>query len=111
LAKSEFAVYTEEMLEDFAPLTIRAMFGGYGIYKDGIIFALIIDNELYFKGSDLAAQFYTKYNSSPFTYSNKNNKIVTMNYWRVPAEILENKEKIAKWFDTAWQAATSAAKK
>jgi len=86
------------------------MFGGYGIYKNGLIFGLIIDNELYFKGDDIAVEFYKTYNSRPFTYSNKNDKIVTMNYWTVPPEAMEDKDKIVEWVNVALEAAVRAKK-
>jgi DNA transformation protein len=47
----------QEILEPFGPLKIRAMFGGYGIYKDGIIFAIIGYNEVYFKADKVLAKY------------------------------------------------------
>ena len=49
---NEFLEYIREMLEPFGISKIRAMFGGFGIYKNGIMFALIEDHELYFKALD-----------------------------------------------------------
>ena len=111
MVKSEYVTYIEEALEQFGNITVRAMFGGYGVYKDRVIFALIIDNELYFKADYIAIQFYKTYGSSPFTYQNKNNKIVTMNYWKVLSDVMEDEEKLAKWFDIAWKVAINSAKK
>jgi len=48
--QNEFVTYViEDVLGDIPGITSRAMFGGYGIYRDGIIFSLIAFNQLYFK--------------------------------------------------------------
>ena len=39
----------QDVLGHIEGLHHRAMFGGVGIYKDGVIFGLIYDNQLYFK--------------------------------------------------------------
>jgi DNA transformation protein len=44
------------------------MFGGYGIYKDGIITAIIVDNELYFKVNEINIDDYKKHGCIPFTH-------------------------------------------
>ena len=38
-----------DFLGDISGITSRAMFGGWGVYKDGTIFGIIFDGELYFK--------------------------------------------------------------
>lgn len=64
------------------------MLGGYGLYLNKIIFAIIIDDELHFKAdSDLSLE-RSKAGSYPFTY--QKNKTVALRYWYVPAEIIEN---------------------
>ncbi len=44
-----FVEYILDILSDYGNIKSRRMFGGFGIYLDKIIFAIIIDNELYFK--------------------------------------------------------------
>ena len=46
---SNYSDYIIEILSPHGEIIARSMFGGYGIYKNGIIFALIISDELYFK--------------------------------------------------------------
>ncbi|MEK7585175.1 MAG: TfoX/Sxy family protein [Patescibacteria group bacterium] len=90
---SEFHDYVVgDLLSDVAGITSRAMFGGYGIYKDGKIFAIIVEGELYFKGIGGTTQF---------TYSKKDGKTYKMNYWLVPAEVMENREALADWVQRA----------
>jgi len=98
------------MLDPIGDFAYKAMFGGYGIYKDGIICALIIDNELYFKADNEAATFYKQFDSQPFTYQGKN-KPVQMCYWQVPSEVLEDETMLDQWFSIAWKAAAPAKNK
>ena len=44
---AEYREYVLEQLGRVAPVTHRSMFGGVGIYSDGIFFALMDDDTLY----------------------------------------------------------------
>jgi DNA transformation protein len=101
---NEFVDYVSDILEQFDVITTRKMFGGYGIYKNGLMFGLIADNELYFKADEEAAEFFAQYNSTPFTYNN-GKKLVKMSYWKVSDEVLEDTMVIKKWMDIAYSAA------
>jgi len=94
--------YVDYLLDTVSSLQLgaikaRKMFGGYGIYLNGIFFAIIIDNILYFKVGDSNRPIYEQYGSKPFSYAGKNNKVIVMSYWQVPADILENREKLTVW--------------
>ena len=49
MAKSEFVNYIIDLLSPYGYIRVRSMFGGHSVYKDGVIVAIIIDDELYFK--------------------------------------------------------------
>ena len=50
---NEFVEYvTQDLLSSLRGITARAMFGGFGIYKDGVMFGIVVDGELYFKVDD-----------------------------------------------------------
>lgn len=90
-----------DLLAEVLGISSRAMFGGHGVYKNGKIFAISIDGELYLKANDETKNFFAKHDSRPFTYSKKNGKVYMMNYWSVPEEIFENQEKFSEWIDVA----------
>ena len=75
------------------------MFGGYGIYLDGDIFAIITDDEeLRFKVDDSNRKQYEDLGSTPFVYTgHKTRGPMTMNYYIVPEEIMEDRDKIEDW--------------
>ena len=95
----DYVVY--DLLSDFQGVSSKAMFGGYGVYMDGAIFAIIADGELYFKSNEKTEGFFAARGSRPFTYKKKNNKIYTMNYWFVPSEVYEDRDALAEWVDLA----------
>ncbi|MGV2333188.1 MAG UNVERIFIED_CONTAM: TfoX/Sxy family protein [Planctomycetaceae bacterium] len=101
--------FAQEILEPFGPLKIRAMFGGYGIYKDGIIFAIIGYNELYFKADKVLAEYFKSQGSEPFTYD-MNGKTASMSYYKVLPEILEDPDLLKEWFELSYQVATKSKK-
>lgn len=90
-----------DILGAISGITSKAMFGGYGIYKNGKIFAIIIDGELYFKVGENTVADFKKLGSRQFTYKKKDGKKYKMSYWLLPEEIMEDKEKLELWVDSA----------
>jgi DNA transformation protein len=98
---NEFHEYVmNDVLADIPGITSRAMFGGWGIYRRGKIFAIIVEGELYFKVGDSNRAQYESRGSRPFQYTNKG-KIYTMSYWLLPEEIMENREELYEWIEKA----------
>lgn len=87
------------------PVMARAMFGGYGLYCEGTMFALIADRSLYFKVDDDNRQDYERAGMQPFVYTGKG-KPIAMSYYRLPEDVFENVEALAEWMDKARAAAT-----
>lgn len=87
----DYIIY--DLLGDILDITSRGMFGGWAIYKSGIIFGIIVAGELYFKVDDENRSEFEKVESRPFVYAKKDGKPITMSYWLVPEEIMENKER------------------
>ena len=96
------------MLGEIPGITSRAMFSGYGIYKKGMIFAIIAEGELYFKVDGKTKGEYKARGSHPFTYTKPGGKPYTMSYWLLPGEIMENREELPEWVDAAVAASKRA---
>ncbi len=94
----------EDAFSAFGPVRLRRMFGGTGIYSDGVMFALEAFGELYLKADDALKETYREIGGEPFVYEGKS-KPVTMSYWRLPAEIVEDRDAFA---DMARRAAACA---
>lgn len=91
--------FREFVLEQLAPagrVTPRAMFGGVGLYLDGLFFALIDDDALYFKADDATRQRYEQAGARRFCpFPDRPEKALA--YWQVPAEVLEDADELAAW--------------
>ncbi len=100
-----------DLLSEISGISSRAMFGGYGIYRDGIIFAIIAYDELYFKVTDYNRTDYEKAGSTPFVYGEGNHKPTTMSYYKVPEFVLEDKTEMIIWVAKSVEASKLAKKK
>lgn len=95
---SAFLSYVlQDLLGDLEGISHRAMFGGVSLYQHGIIFGIVIEDTLYFKVNQNNRPQYEALGSTPFTYVSPKNKIVTMPYWTVPEEILEDPDTLKEW--------------
>lgn len=95
--------YRDFVLEQLAAagrVTPRAMFGGVGLYLDGLFFALIDDDTLYFKADDASRGRYEAAGSRPFCPDPAHPE-QAMGYWQVPADVLEDPDELAAWARTA----------
>ena len=102
-----------DVLGGIEGITVRPMFGGYSIYKNGVIFALIVKGDkLYFKADEKTEADFEKFGSRQFVYCYPNsNRQITMPYWELPAEIMEDKETIKEWVEKSYQASLRSNKK
>jgi DNA transformation protein len=90
-----FTEYVLEQLGDLGQVRSRKMFGGVGIYCDNLFFALIADNILYLKVDDSNRSDFEKIGSKPFKpYGEKGQ---TMQYYEIPADILEDRAELTRW--------------
>ncbi|OGZ06072.1 MAG: hypothetical protein A2845_01500 [Candidatus Lloydbacteria bacterium RIFCSPHIGHO2_01_FULL_49_22] len=107
---SEFHDFIVHDLMGHIPgITSCAMFGGYGVYLDGVIFALVLNGVLYFKVDGVNQSQYEKYGSTPFVYKAKGKK-VTLSYFTLPEEIMENPDLLSIWIEDAVDASLLAKK-
>lgn len=74
----------------------RKMFGGYGIYYEGKIFALIAEGVLYFKVHEGNRAMYEEAGSKPFTYQNRG-KTYAMSYWELPEQVMNDRQEVERW--------------
>jgi DNA transformation protein len=104
----DFLEYVIEQLASTAKVTSRRMFGGVGLYADGLFFALIDDDTVYFKVDDSNRADYVARGCQAFrpfaddpTYS--------MSYFELPADVLEDAELLRPWARKSFAVAASAA--
>lgn len=102
-----FLRFVRECLADLGPVTTRGMFGGAGVYADGVMFGLVASDVLYFKVDAETALAYEAEGARPFTYDGKS-KSVQMSYWQVPDRLFDDGQEMIAWAQQALNVARRA---
>lgn len=92
----EFLLYVLEQLGALGAVAARRMFGAVGLYCDGVFFGLIAGDVLYFKVGDSNRGDYAARGMSRFR-PYRDRPHLSMNYYEVPADVLEEPEECALW--------------
>ncbi|WP_117191203.1 TfoX/Sxy family protein [Rhizobium terrae] len=98
----------EEMFEGLGPVSIRRMFGGKGIYHQGLIVAIDLRDEIMLKADDLSGPEFAAAGARQWAYENKKGKPVLMPYWSIPEEAFDDPDEMRKWVRLAYDAAIRA---
>ena len=99
-----FLAHLDELLEPLGKISSKIMFGGHGIYCNGIIMGLVIDRAFYLKVDEQTKSLFIQAGCKPFVYETKN-KTVAMSYWSVPDEAMESAEGMLQWAKHAYASA------
>jgi DNA transformation protein len=105
---SDYLQYILEQLARLPRVTSRRMFGGVGLYSDGVFFAIIDNDTVFFKVDDSTRETFVERGSEPFR-PYKDRPEVSMSYFQVPAEILEDADELVPWARAAVRAAAASA--
>ena len=87
----------------------RAMFGGVGIYAGDLFFALIADDTLYFKVDDSNRPDFEQRGMNAFQPYGEGSE--TMQYYQVPADLLDDPEALRPWAEKSIAAAAKKKEK
>ncbi len=99
-----FTSYLCDLFSELGPVSLRKMFGGQGLYHDGVIIGLVIGDELFLKTDAVTRSAFEQAGGEPFTYLGKG-KPVVMSYLSPPVEALESAQAMEPWARLAWEAA------
>ena len=92
----QYLAYVLEQLGGLSAVRPNRMFGGIGLYSDGLFFGLIDDDTLYFKTSDANIEAYRSRNMPKFMpFPDRTGAV--MGYHQVPADIIEDAESLVEW--------------
>jgi DNA transformation protein len=86
-----------ELFSEFGPVDVRRMFGGMGIFVDGLMIALVARGEIYLKADAETIPCFAAESQRPFGYATKNGERVLTSYWRVPERLYDDAEELARW--------------
>jgi len=93
-----FLDYVLEQLADVRQLNVRPMFGGHGLYMGGTFFGIVHKGALYLRTDATSRAAYVRAGSRPFS---PKGRLELHRYYEVPAEILEDAQKLRIWAQAA----------
>jgi DNA transformation protein and related proteins len=100
----EFLAHVLELLAPLGRVAARPMFGGHGLYCDGVFFGIVLDNNLYLKADDRNRGEFERAGSEVFSYSRKG-KRATLNFYRAPEAAMDTPRLMLPWARSALAAA------
>ena len=106
----QFVEYVVDLSQVIGPVYSKRMFGGHGIFLEGVMFGLVFNSTLYFKVDSDSRERYVSRGLDPFSYERKG-KIANLNYYQAPEEVLDDLEIMRDWSSYAFEVAIKAAAK
>lgn len=103
-----FIEHLKELFEPPGSVVFRKMFGGYGLFREGLMFGLVADGTLYLKADEENRPGFEARGLEPFTYASARGEF-SMSYHRAPEEAMDNSRDMAPWAYSAFSAAERAA--
>lgn len=100
-----------ELFAGLGPVSIRRLFGGKGIYFDGVIVAIVLRGELLLKADEQSAPDFVAAGCKQWTYTGKRHgKQVAMPYWSIPDSAFDDPDDMTVWARRAYEAGRRAGK-
>ena len=104
---SGFTDYLEDVFVEFGRIHCRKMFGGHGVYHDGIMFGLVADDILYLKADAENSEYFQQRGLEPFAYT-KGKKVIKMSYYQAPEEMYDDPREAVLWARRSYACALRA---
>ncbi|GBF50768.1 TfoX N-terminal domain protein [Leptospira ryugenii] len=85
----------------YGDIIAKPMFGGYGVYFEGRMFALFAEGVLYFKVDKANKEEFIKKKQKPFVYYGKPNQIIEMSYFTIPKTAWSSPKALSLWIQSS----------
>ena len=102
-AAESFEDFIADPLSGLEGVIFKRMFGGKGLYQDGIFLGILSGGKIYFKTDEKSRKTYLKAGSKPFTYQKTDAKtgqkktVSLKRYYEIPVDILEDRSTLKRW--------------
>lgn len=97
-----------DLLSPLGGVTMKKMFGGLSLYRDGRIFAIVTSDGLFFKADAETVPAFEAEGCGPFEYASKDGRTVRMPYWKAPERLYDGPDDMVAWARDAVAAAGRA---
>ena len=89
--------FLEELFEPVGRVELKRMFGGLGAFRDGLMFALVLDDAIYLKSDETTRGRFEAEGCGPFTYAKKTGQSVSLSYWQMPERLMDDADEFKTW--------------
>jgi DNA transformation protein len=90
-----------ELFAQFRPVTVKRMFGGAGLFVEGLAFAVVFDGVIYLRVDDASIADFEREGSKPFVYPLAKTPgragRPSRNFWRLPERLYDDPDDLAVW--------------
>lgn len=97
-----------DLFAGFGPVTLRRMFSGYGVSRDGINFALVLRGAIYLRADERTIPQFEAEHVKPFQYTARGKTVTLASYWQLPERLYDDVDELAGWARDAFEAARRA---
>ena len=87
------------------------MFGGAGLFVDGLMIGLVSDGVIYLKADEQTAPAFAREDLKPFSYETKTGTHTLGSYWRMPERLYDDPDELARWAAQALEVAQRTAQR
>lgn len=95
MGRQTFLDFLLDQLGDLPEVRAQRMFGGFGLYSGDLFFAIVLRDVAYFKVDDESRSHYERAGMKPF--KPPGDRPTTLQYFEVPAAVLEDAEELCRW--------------
>jgi DNA transformation protein len=93
--------FIRELFSQFRPVTVKRLFGGAGVYCEGLMFALVFDGAIFLKVDEASIPDFEREGSRPFVYTRAKSPgrvgRHSLSYWRLPERLYDEPDELAVW--------------
>jgi len=101
-----------ELFSNYGPVTVRRMFGGAGVFADGLMIALWVEGVIFLKADGHTIPDFEREGLRPFSYETKAGTRTLTSYWRMLERLYDDPDELAAWarraLESARRSSTSA---
>ena len=102
--------WIDEAMAPLGTVTRRAMMGGATLYCDGLVFAIVAADALWFKADAASDPAWDAAGAERFSYK-RGGGFATMNYRRAPDDVYDDLDELRRWACLALEAGARAPKR
>jgi DNA transformation protein and related proteins len=91
--------FIRELFAPFRPVAAKRMFGGIGLYTEGLMFGLVFDGVIYLRVDETTIPGFEREGSVPFVYPHASRMLgrPSRHFWRLPERLYDDPDELAVW--------------